>query len=237
MDGPEERNAGLSLGPTAPDYITAAIRGVLGAVPYAGSLLAEILGAIIPNQRMDRLARFAEQLDVRLREIEHTVVREQLGNENFTELVDEGARQAVRAVSDERLAYIANLITHGISSEHIKYVESKHLLRMLGELNDLEIVWLRSYLSSRGDDEEFYEAHRGVLDPISPAFGDPESDVDKAAIEDSYSEHLANLDLLEREYEIETSHRTTRLKVRSYRLTTLGRLMLRAIGLASEEDF
>lgn len=48
--------AGLNA--TRIDYVAAGLRGVVGAVPYAGGLLAEIVGTLIPNQRLDRLVSF-----------------------------------------------------------------------------------------------------------------------------------------------------------------------------------
>lgn len=43
----------------ATDYVTAAAKAVLGLVPFAGSLLAELAGTIITNQRIDRLSKFS----------------------------------------------------------------------------------------------------------------------------------------------------------------------------------
>ena len=41
-----------------PDYVVTAAKAALGAVPLAGSLLAELAGSIIPNQRIERIVAF-----------------------------------------------------------------------------------------------------------------------------------------------------------------------------------
>ena len=45
------------LGNTSIDIITSLAKGTVGAVPFVGSLVAEIVGNIIPNQRVDRIMR------------------------------------------------------------------------------------------------------------------------------------------------------------------------------------
>src|SRR5947209_4007790 len=84
------------------DYVVTAAKAALGAVPFAGSLLAELAGIVIPNQRVERIVKFARELDVRVSGLEQTYIRTQLNNENFTDLMEEGLRQAARSTSDER---------------------------------------------------------------------------------------------------------------------------------------
>lgn len=45
----EEKDKNVSLNSQAVDYVTSAAKAVLGTVPFAGSLLAEVAGTIIPN--------------------------------------------------------------------------------------------------------------------------------------------------------------------------------------------
>ena len=63
------------LAPQTVDYVTSAVKAIVGAAPFVGSLLVEIAGVVIPNQRMDRIARFAQALEARLSELEQDVVR------------------------------------------------------------------------------------------------------------------------------------------------------------------
>lgn len=49
-----------------PDYVAKIAKSVLGGVPYIGAFLSEIAGTVIPNQRTERIAKFAEILEKRM---------------------------------------------------------------------------------------------------------------------------------------------------------------------------
>ena len=238
----EETNV-KSLSTQTADYVASAAKAALGAVPFAGSLLAEIAGTIIPNQRIERIVRFAEQLESRLSGIEQEFVRSQLSNENFTDLMEEGLRQAARSVSQERREYIASLIASSLSSQDISYLESKHLLKVLGELNDVEIIRLGSYLYNTHDGgKEYWEKHKEVLTPVAARIGSPREEHDKATLQASFDEHLTRLGLLQARYSVDSrtkqpefdSH-TGAQKIRYHELTSFGHLLLRQVGIATEE--
>jgi hypothetical protein len=206
------------------DYVVSAAKAALGAVPFAGSLLAELAGTVIPNQRIDRIVSFAKTLESRIATIEQNFIREELKDETFTDLLEEGLRQAARSLTDERREYIAALISNSLTSRDIQYYESKHLLRLLEELNDVEIIWLRFYLvSTMSGDNEFREKHKEILKPVSRVTNVPQSVRDKGTLQDSYKDHLARLSLLLKDG-------------KNYALAPLGRLLLREIGLTEKEQ-
>ena len=102
------------------DHVLTAVRAVVGPLPIVGPLLGELAGVIVPNQRIDRISKFAVELEQRVRSLEHAEeLKEQLGSEHFTDLLEEGIRQAARSLSDERRRYIASLIVNGLSAENI----------------------------------------------------------------------------------------------------------------------
>jgi hypothetical protein len=225
------------------DYVTSAAKAVLGAVPFAGSLLTELAGTIIPNQRIDRLCKFAAELENRLAKLDQGYVRVKLSDENFTDLMEEGIRQAARSVSDERRQYLASLLANGISTADISFIESKHLLRILGEINDIEVLWLRFYLvpTIRGD-VEFRGKHKDVFEPLRVFIGCDQVTLDKHALRESYKSHMTELDLLSPRYETDMKTRqpvfdtiSGRMKVRGHDITLLGKLLLRQISLATNE--
>jgi len=221
-----------SLGPARTDYVSSAIKGVLGAIPIAGSLLAELAETIIPNQRVDRIVEYAKILEKRLRRLEKDFVKSQLEDGAFTDLMEESLRQAASSLSNERREYIAALVANSLSSEDIEYQESRHLLNILGEINDVEVLWLRFYLvPTIVGDESFRERHKHVLERIHPAYGDSQEILDKHALQESYLNHLSRLGVLDPVYEknMETDEPefdtgTGGLKVGSYQLTDMGRL-------------
>ncbi len=220
------------------DYVTIAAKGCLGAVPFVGSLLSELAGNVIPNQRIDRITKFALLLETRLGKLERVELQARMATPEGADLLEEGIRQAASSLSDERREYIANLIANGIACSDISDQESKHLLRILGELNDVEIIWLRSYADqAMGGDNEFREKHAVVLDTEPALLGSLQSVHDKNSLAKSYKLHLARLGLLQERLAID--HKTKLLKidsqgrteVKGYNLSGLGQLMLRSIGL------
>src|SRR5882672_6836126 len=105
------------------DYVAAAARAALGTVPFAGSLLAELAGVVIPNQRVDRLVKFAVALEARLTLLDQQVLRAKLTDENFTDLMEETMHQAARAVTSERRRYLAALLANSVTTRAISYIE------------------------------------------------------------------------------------------------------------------
>lgn len=220
----------------ATDYVTLAVKGVLGIIPFAGSLLAEIAGSTIPNQRVDRLVKFAKALDDELSKLQKDFVWSQISNENFTDLVEEGLRQAANSLSDERRKYIASMIANGLSSKDVEFVETKHLLKILGEINDVEILWIR-YFSFRTTAEriEFQEKHKSALEKIYAINYAVLGIRDKEALQQSYQQHLARLGLLATIYEMDRDFLVPRAdKVQGYEITHLGKLLLRFMGFSIE---
>lgn len=228
-----------SLKPNMRDHLVAAAKSAFGVVPFAGTLLAEIAGEVIPEQRIDRLVRFAGVLEERLTGLNQQFVRSQLGNANFTDLVEEAMRQATRSLSDDRRECIASVVANGLASDSIDLLESKHLLRILGEINDIEVIWLRFFLHPASEtDKEFRAKHEAIFRPAEATFGSSQAERDKAALQQSYHEHLAQLGLLRPRYQIngitkatEFDNRTGAPKLIGYEITSLGRLLLRQVGL------
>jgi len=226
----------------AVDYVTAGAKAMLGAIPFAGSLLAEIAGSIIPKQRVDRIADFTAKLEQRIQNLEKDSVAEALNDEEFTDLAEEALRQASRSTTPERREYLAALLSSSLSPDAITYAETKHLMRILGELTDVEVIWLRSYLDPTiGGDQEFRRLHSSVLNPISAHMGSPESEVDAEALQGSYRDHLIRLGLVSAQIRKDSDgspefdHFSGNFKISYHQTSRLGRLLLKQIGFVSQE--
>lgn len=232
-----------ALNQSATDYVVATAKAALGMVPFAGSLLAELAGSIIPKQRMDRLVDFARELEVKIGALDQDAVRSKLTDENFTDLLEESARQAAQAVTHERRQYLASLLASGVTETHVSYVESKHLLRILSQINDIEVIWLRFYHHPyMGGDDEFRTKHAAVLEPVSATLGSDQATLDQHALQENYTEHLISLGLLTRPLQVDSKTGypvfdkfTKNWKTQETRLTPLGRLLVRYIGLESAD--
>ncbi|MCK4392021.1 hypothetical protein KAX17_03880 [Candidatus Bipolaricaulota bacterium] len=225
------------------DYVVSGVKAALGAVPFAGSLLAEVASSIIPRQRIDRIADFAAKLQERINHLEEDVVRQHLTDEEFTDLLEEALRQASRSTTEDRRAYLSSLVANSLSSEAIEHVESKHLMRLLGELNDLEVLWLRFFhVPTGGGDKEFRQLHKDVFEHRAVYIGCSIEELDDYALQQSYKDHLIQIGLLTRHIskgrdgmpEFDTF--SGDYKVSYHEASPLGRLLLRSIGMISERQ-
>jgi hypothetical protein len=224
------------------DYVASAAKAFLGTAPFIGSILSELAGTVIPNQRTERIVKFARILERRVSRLEEDFVRAQINNEQFADLLEEGLRQSARSLSGDRREYIAAVIANSLTSQDIEYIESKHLLHILDDINDVEVVWLRSYLNNTmGGDSEFRETHENVIAPISASMGSSQQELDKETLQISYKEHLVRLGLLKRRYKIDRKTKAPQYNLSSgaqeiagYEITPLGKLLLRQIELGLE---
>jgi hypothetical protein len=231
-----------NLGNRKADLIASAAKSVVGTVPIAGSFLSEVVSNIIPNQRIDRLTKYARELDAKISKIPVDKVNALLANENLTDLIEESYIQASRATTDDRRQYIASIVSKGMTQESIDLQESKHLLKLLQELNDIEIIWLRFYLDATiGGDKEFRDKHKDILTPITAYIGSSREVLNKSALQQSYKEHLERLELINSRIRFDSRTGvpefdtfTGRPKTSSTKATTLGKLLLSQIGLFSD---
>jgi len=230
------------LGNTSIDIVTSLTKGTVGAVPFVGSLIAEVVGNVIPNQRVDRITRFVQLLEERLAQIEHEVLKSRLTVAPAVDMLEDAFIQAARATSDERLEHIANVVANGIAAEELNQVETKRMLWLLGQINDIEVILLRGRLpKTQGEahaDADYREKHAVVLQPRMPHLGSPPGEIEEAALYDSYKQHLVDLGLLRPNFKRpgrnelpEFDHKTGMMKASGHDVTTLGRMLLRYLSI------
>lgn len=233
-----------NITPNKVDILVSSAKSVLGVVPFAGPLLAELVGNLIPNQRVDRLTKYVQALEQKLSEIDRDKIDDALKDGEGVDLLEEGFIQASRSLTDERRKYIANVVANGINDDTIEYNESKYALKLLAELNDQEVIWLRFFMvPTIGGDPEFRSRHKNVLEPVRAYIGSDERTIEKASLQASYKEHLERIGLVKSHYRVD--HKTgmpdfdkiSGMPVVSFRdLTPLGRMVLKQIGLADRND-
>ena len=221
------------------DLLTSVAKSSVGIIPFAGPLLSEIVGTIIPNQRLDRLSKYIKELEKRISKIESSSIDSIKENEEFIDLIEEGFVQASRAITKERRQYIASIIENGIKDEAIDFLQSKYLLKLLSELNDIEIIWLRFYYDpAHNSDNEFRNKHKNVLKPIRSYIGTDKESHNGSAIQNSYKEHLERLQLIEGKIKFDRKtgfpefDKSSGKPKTSYRnITYLGKMLLEQIGI------
>jgi len=218
-------------------------KGLLGAIPFVGPLAAEVVSAIIPNQRIDRIESLLRLLELKIPEEDRSKVEVRITSPDSVDLVEDSFIQASRALSEERKEYIASLLKNSLTDDELKHIEYKRLLSILGELNDLEVLILKSQTMHRGQPnyEEFWKTHEDALTPPLAYMGAEQEKIDKHTIHQTHKLHLVNLGLLKVKFKRpkrgelpEFDDKTGMIKAQSYDISALGRLLLRSIDQGGE---
>lgn len=219
------------------------LKGITGTIPFIGPMIAEIVGEIIPRQRIDRMHELLHILNEKLSKLE--ISQEELSHkmkeEPYVNLLEEGMWQAARSSSAERKKYIASLLANGISNENLHELEENVLLLILSQMNDNEIIILYSYTILVKRDPEFHKQHEDILTKPLAHLGSNQEELDKATIYDTYRGKLVRLNLLHRTFKKpkrgdlpEFDEKTGMMKASGYSLTPLGRLFLKYIDMPDE---
>jgi hypothetical protein len=220
------------------DIVAMLGKGIIGTVPFIGPLAAEIIGAVIPNQRIDRIESLLRLLEAKIGDEYKEKVKEQISKSESVDLIEDAFIQASRALSEERKEYIASLLKNSLTDEALRQIEYKRLLLVLGEINDLEVLFLKSYSLRQGDSAycAFWEKHEKVLTPPTAHLGSSQEEIDRYTVYKSHKDHLVRLGLLNSRYskprngEIpEFDEKTGMIKSNGFEITSLGRLLLRSI--------
>ena len=172
------------------DVVANLLKGYLGGLPILGPAVAEIIGSLIPNQRIDRIAFLLKALEAKVDPEEKAKVEARMLEEKSVDLMEDGFLQAARALSEERIDYIASLLKNSLTDEELEHIRYKRLLLLLNDLNDLKVLILKSHYGNIRQQQDFWNKHHNVL--ISPAvsLGSSQEKIDVHAIHES---HKANL--------------------------------------------
>jgi hypothetical protein len=119
----------------------AVVKGGLGAIPFVGSLLAELLGATVPNRRMNRVENMVNLMIAKDSGIDVETLKEKLQDEEFQDLFEKGVYAASKATAEERIRAVSRLMINAADgSIDTRYIE-KYLL-ILESMDDLELIFL-----------------------------------------------------------------------------------------------
>jgi len=226
------------------DYVASLAKGTFGAIPFVGPIAAEIIGHVIPNQPADRIVHFVELLDERVRHLEQGAFRERCLQPDAVNLIEDALSQAARAKSEDRLEYIANIVTHGLTDDAQKQADADKMLWLLEKLNDFEVILLWARLvQTREDvqrDAEFRERHAAIIAPRGTHMVSAWDEIEEETIHSSYKQHLVELGLLRpnfkrpRKIEFpEFDSKTGMMKSNGHTITLLGKMFLRHLNLIS----
>jgi hypothetical protein len=153
------------------------------------------------------------------------------------------SKRALRAQTEERMLYIASVIKNSLEDEDVDYARYKHILGLLSELNDVEIILLKyESLMHPEKSREFFASHKDILQGPFIHFGSSQEEVNERTILDSYRYHLVRMGLIEHEFAKpkkgefpEFDLKTGMIKSKGYKATRLGHLLLNMIDQTSTD--
>lgn len=208
------------------DYITSVVKSVFGAIPIAGPTAQELLGIIIPNQRMDRVVRFIELLGAEF-EILHDqaeVLINRMREEQYSSLFYKACVGSADSFSYDRIDYIKNIFVYGLQQSNMQIYKAEALLNLLNRVTDIEIAYLRVYYLMKWDLTQMREYQEKTgLQLLRPNIygGMTREEADDEVAKGIYLNNLVSYGLLEIEYD-------KKGKVK-YKCSSVGDLLIRTI--------
>jgi hypothetical protein len=222
--------AEAELGNNTTDRITAIARALIGAVPGAGSVLAEVITNAIPKQRLDRIADFVVLL---AQEVEKLSAAEKLSHSTSLPLIEEGISQASRAFSDERRKFLAKCVAKGVDADDMAKLGELKLLQLLGELGDDDLLLLDA-----NNERDGWAKLRALQPPMVFVNDNDEvrarEELHRASYRKLVSLGLLNFSMNTDELGLPKYERTGELQGHHF-VSSLGRQLLVRAGLAKAE--
>ena len=220
-------------------------KGTLGATPFAGPFLAEMVGKLIPNQRMDRISAFLKTLDKKLQDVEEDleVLESKMKKESFLNAFEEASWQSTKSSSTTRKEYLASILINDLTNDKLDEIQKSIFLNIINELNDVEILILYNHTMKARYDEDFRKKNESILTEPIAFMGASQDEVDKSILHKTYKEKLVRLNLLSKKFpkpkkaELpEFDDKTGMVKSNGYEITSLGKLFLKHIDLLAEDE-
>ena len=226
-----------SLGAGGGDRTAAIIRSIVANIPIVGQALAEIVTELVPNQRIERVEEYLLYLGEEITSLKIENVDAAMKRPENVDLIEDGAYQAVRAITDTRKRYLARAVAQGIRAKEKDKLDEKRVLALIGDLDDGDLVLLDAF-STRGiQGQEKFEKLRPEQ-PTSRAPGAAE----RWEFYEASIARLERLSLLHKNIQLDHETKLPELDILtgepkgSYGVTALGYLVLKRIGLADAPE-
>jgi hypothetical protein len=214
-------------------------KGILGSIPYVGPIASEIVGSLIPNQRIDRIEKMLIELEHKIESVpEKSCIIEKLKGIDKINIFEDVLLQVSRTIEEERINHLASVVKNSISRNDYNYDKYKKLLQLISEVSEIEVIILKYYsLQIYGDEwKDFQEKNREVLEKQIVSVNSPIEEINDIAFFDYYRNHLNRLSLLDKKYknykkdEIpDFDLKTGGIKSSGFKITRIGIELLKVI--------
>jgi hypothetical protein len=212
----------------------------LSIIPIAGPFIAEIIGNIIPNQRLERVTKYLETLKLKLDSLEGESIISQLNsNRNMLLLFEHTIKYSSETNSEDKYDYYSEFIIKALHDKTTEQIQKERVLNIISELNEIEIILL-IYFSLRptiGMKNTFIESKKDLLFPEPRTLNEPLESGYSYDFMQQYIENLERYKLLRRNIEVDRNTKNLKideisgdLKRSSPEITILGDLVVSFIG-------
>jgi hypothetical protein len=220
---------------TQEDMLASGVRVALSVAGPVGTIIGEFLTQFVPQQRLDRLTDYTEQLHDRLHGLEEEFRTRLQTSAAFASFVEQATVAAVRQPSVQRRRDLAELVKSGLSRNDVEMIEHEAILRVLERLNDVQLLILMRYGAFRRsfgnpELEAFVHAHADVF-PNPPTYGDNDDTLRRWAMYSVFEDELVQLNLLRDTEGIAKSSPQRKLGI-----TPFGKMLLRGVGCPTVDD-
>jgi len=223
------------LGPDFRDRAASVARGVGAIVPHGGRFIGNLIGSIVPGQRINRLESYVAILKGKLEGIGESQERIIASSPEHIDLFEEGAFRAARALTQERIKHFALIVAIGMTKGTSEAIAQKRLLTILSELDEQDIIMLHWRIRIDYLDAGVYaDNHPELLKanwPPATVFS-PREDREANALREAIDNKLIRYNLTEL---VEDKTWPGSKSRRTERITELWRLILRTAGLIDNE--
>jgi hypothetical protein len=226
-----------SLGAGGGDRTAAVIRSVISNIPIVGQALAEVITELVPNQRIERVETYLHYLSEEIEALKISDVDATMKRPENVDLIEDGAYQAVRATTDERKRYLALAVAQGIGADEQNKLNEKRILALLGDLDDGDILLLDAFAANAAFGNQGHEKFKN-LRPEQPTINAREAaTVERWGLYQASIARLERLSLLHKHVRLDNKTKLPEFDTftgepkGNYRITQLGLLVLKRIGL------
>lgn len=220
-------------------------KGSLGAIPVIGPIISEVVGALIPNQRIDRVEQMLKNIErkIILFENKDIIINKFRENDKIA-IFEEAITQATRTINNERINHLASIVKNSVVDIKYDYDRYQQVLKIINEISEVEVLILKYYSLPEYEDEwsEFRKKHEDIINKKPVHMQSQEEELLDSAYYDYNRNHLSRLNLLDIKYKTlkknelpEFDQKTGTIKANGYKITRIGRELLRIIDEISLE--
>jgi hypothetical protein len=232
-----DRDEADKLGPRSADYAVAALKGAAGSIPIVGNFLAELVGNIIPNQRIDRVERFLSSLTDPLQKAQQNASNLEDLKKDVATLLEISMPVAARMGDHYSADALARLVSERLEKK-INFNEFFVAADILSNITTAEVALLFSFEGGIGfpsneiiEDNELLRNNKSLLRIPRAYVGADESILMQDAVRESALQRLERFGLIEYKIERDTFGSGDRYERKFSHITILGRFILKQFGL------